>query len=106
MKPETKWRQNTVLPFLKTLKNSTYEPIQQVAIIGSPDYVLCVMGRYVHLELKYGIGTESALQTHKRGMVREKGRGIAILASPKNWLKVSKFLFNLDKGIIHDQNFV
>jgi hypothetical protein len=97
-KPETKFRHNQVLPFLRTLKNTWYEPIQQVAVIGSPDFILCIYGLFVALELKSDVGKVSPLQRHKLKMV-EKAQGIAIVACPRNWEQVKQRLTNLDGGI-------
>ena len=51
-KPETKFRMSQVLPFLKTLGNTYAEPIQQLSILGTADYILCSNGYFVWLELK------------------------------------------------------
>ena len=99
MKPETKLRKRLVLPFLRSLKNTWFEPIQQLAIQGTPDFLLCVRGLFVALELKSEKGRLSPLQRRKLQMV-EKAQGIAIVANPGNWKEVKQRLTNLDGGII------
>lgn len=96
-KPETKFRQNTVRPFLLRLKNTFFEPIQQKAIHGSPDFVLCVHGRFVSLELKDVKGSVSKLQEYKLERVRETG-GVRIVASKLNWQEVKKQLSEMDSS--------
>lgn len=97
MKPETRFRQNKVLPFLRKLKDTWYEPIQQIAINGSPDFVLCMGGQFVALELKKDAKTlPSALQSFKLAEVRRTG-GVAIVASPDNWDEVKKQLSEMDQ---------
>lgn len=100
MKPETRFRQGKVLPFLKTLKNTWFEPIQQKAINGSPDYMLCVWGRFVALELKSRGGKVSALQQHKLNEINRTG-GIAIIADPDNWENAKQLLSAMDGGVLH-----
>lgn len=96
MKPETKFRVNTVTPFLKSLKNTTYFPIQQFAIRGDPDFILCIWGRFVALELKKD-GAEDArsLQEYKLKKI-QKTNGISFVASPDNWAEVSQILSEMD----------
>ncbi len=97
MKAETKFRVNHVLPFLQTLKNTTIFPIQQLAIIGDPDFVLCCNGRFVALELKKGDEDPRELQLYKLESVR-RTKGIAIVAEPGNWETVKRLLLKLDQG--------
>lgn len=96
-KPETRFRQSVVLPFLKTLRRTVVFPIQQLAIRGTPDLLLCCSGRFVALELKSEGGKLSALQRYNLECVRQAG-GYAIVASPSNWREVSYLLAKLDEG--------
>lgn len=98
MKPETTFRKQQVIPFLRSLKYTWFEPIQQVSIGGSPDFILCVCGIFVALELKSEGGKVSALQRHKLQMI-EKAQGAAIVATPANWPKVKEWLTNLNGGV-------
>lgn len=97
MKPETKFRTYTVLPFLKTLRRTAFFPIQQKAIHGDADYILCSYGLFVWLELKKEGGTLRPLQELKANNVRRIGRGIALEASPENWEEAKQALLFLDE---------
>ena len=96
-KPETVFRQNIVIPFLKTLPFTKFMTIQQVAIHGDPDLVLCIRGHYVELELKSQFGEVSALQRYKMDLTR-KARGTALVASPQTWDAVKIKLLNIANG--------
>ena len=100
-KPESVFRATYVQPFLKTLQNMEPFPIQQVAIVGDPDYLLCILGRFVALELKALDGELSAMQIHRLARV-EKCGGVALVADPKNWSQIKNKLRNLDEGIDND----
>lgn len=101
MKPETKFRVYQVLPFLKSLTMTAYFAIQQLAIRGDFDYILCVRGVFVGLELK-NIGEERrALQAYKAQWVIRTG-GVAICADPDNWRKVKGVLRRMDEGASDD----
>lgn len=100
-KAETQFRQGRVIPFLKTLKNTKYTPIQQVALNGDPDFILCIRGRYVDLELKKAGEVPSPLQVLKMMLTNEAG-GLAFVASPVNWKEVKQELLKLDQGEKYD----
>lgn len=99
MKPETSFRINKVIPFLDTLINTAYFPIQQKAIRGDADFMLCTQGHFVWLELKSESGKLQPLQNYKAIKVKRCG-GITIEASPNNWDAVKAALQFLDKGEI------
>jgi hypothetical protein len=86
-----------VLPFLKKLKNTFFLPVQQMAISGSPDYLLCVNGRYVALELKGDDGIVSKLQAHTLEKMRRTG-AVTFVAMPKNWDEIKSKLLLLSEG--------
>ena len=96
-KLETNFRQNSVIPFLKTLQNTMAFPIQQVSIRGDPDYILCVAGRFVSLELKSEGGDLAALQKYKKYQI-EKCGGVGFVANPQTWAAVKAALLQLDQG--------
>jgi hypothetical protein len=100
-KAETLFRQNKVIPFLKGLSNTHYRPIQQQTIRGDPDFILCVRGWFVSLELKTDVGAPEPLQMYKMSCDKQAG-GIAMVAKPSNWGEVSAFLKLLDEGV-YDQ---
>ncbi len=99
MRPETKFRSYSVEPFLKLLNNCAHFSIQQSAIRGDADKIVCVNGFFVWLELKKTEGKEAALQRYKASLVRE-ANGIDIIASPENWNDVKYFLNQLSQGIL------
>ena len=94
---ERGFRTTHVIPFLKALKYCVAFPIQQVAIVGDPDFILCLNGKFVALELKAPWGRLSAVQEYKLDLVKRLG-GIAIVASPRNWEQVKFQLRQLDQG--------
>ncbi len=95
MKAETKFRQNQVIPFLKTLKNTYYEPIQQASISGSPDFILCVRGRFVALELKDVGEKPRPLQEYKLNEII-RTFGVALVATKTNFEEIKQHLSELD----------
>lgn len=101
-KPETKFRQTQVIPFLKSLERTVFFPVQQSSIRGDFDFVLCVYGWFVGMELKDDDGLLDALQAYKATCVRHVD-GIAFVAKPSNWHDVKIFLGLLNGGI-YDKN--
>ena len=95
MKPETRFRKNQIDPFLKTLRIFV-DSIQQVSIRGTPDYYLCIQGRFVALEIKWTGGRLSKLQIYRLGCIRDSG-GIAICVTPENWGEVKTLLTDLQR---------
>lgn len=97
MKPETRFRKNQVLPFLRTLPQTAVFPIQQRTIRGDPDFILCSGGRFVALELKAAGESLRKLQAYKEAWVKSK-RGIWLTAEPGNWAHIRNVLTLIDKG--------
>jgi hypothetical protein len=95
--PERKFRTSQVAPFLRKLKTTAHFPIQQKAIRGDADYILCAHGWFVWLELKKSGGKQDPLQVFKAVTV-ERCKGVVIVASPDNWEQVKKLLLQLDRG--------
>jgi hypothetical protein len=95
-KRETLFRSNTVIPFLDTLKNTAYFPIQQKAIRGDPDFMLCVHGVFVALELKAEDGDADPLQRYKLEQIK-RAKGVALIARPSNWPEIKLVLEKLDR---------
>lgn len=98
-KPETVFRAGKVIPFLKTLKRTAFFPIQQKSIRGTPDFLLCCMGRFVALELKINTGKLDALQLYNMEWVK-RTNGVGLVARPDNWELVKAALLKLDAGEI------
>lgn len=97
MKPETKFRKNQVIPFLRTLPHCYAMPIQQVGICGDPDFVLCIRGHFVPLELKSQGDKVRPLQRHKLNKMKKAG-ATPLVASPDNWASVKPILLEMSEG--------
>lgn len=97
MGAETCFRASRVRPFLNKLKNTHIFPQQQLSFIGVPDFILCIRGRFVALELKADNEDPRPKQDYELSRVVKAG-GIAIVAKPCNWRAVAKQLQNLDEG--------
>jgi hypothetical protein len=79
--------------------------IQQVALLGDPDKLLCIRGRFVAMELKAEKGGSGRkLQRWKLIQIQKAG-GIAMVVSPTNWELAKWLLLKLDEGI-YDQDVV
>lgn len=86
-KPETIFK-NKIRPKLEALPNTWVCKIQQVGIRGDPDFVLCVNGIFVALELKKDAKEKAdPLQLHKLEKIKNAG-GWAFVVHPKNWLEI------------------
>lgn len=96
-KPETQFRTGKVAPFLRSLANTAFFPIQQLAIHGDADYILCSRGHFVWLELKDDGESPRPLQEYKANWVQKTG-GTVIIASPSNWAACKRKLLSLDRG--------
>jgi len=99
-KPESNFR-DKVRRDLQALPNTVLFPIQQVSIGGDPDFLLCVRGFFVALELKSKGGKVSPLQEHKLQAVVKAG-GTSLVAFPKNWKEIYRLIFDMavDKSIV------
>jgi hypothetical protein len=97
MKPETAFRQNRVVPFLNSLLHTAVFPIQQLAISGDPDFLLCMQGRFVALEIKDRGEVPRPLQQYKLDQV-VRTRGVALVADPDNWEQIKSVLSQYDRG--------
>ena len=90
--PETKFKEK-VLPLLRALPNSWFIKTQLVAVLGVPDILGCLNGKFVALELKRA-RTEA---TRKTGRVKLQGHillsirnagGFAEFCYPENWEEI------------------
>ena len=95
-KPETVFRKR-VSDALKTLPNTVFFPIQQKTFVGHPDFLLCIRGRFVALELKSEKGVPSPLQRYNISKVIECG-GLGYVVYPDNWKEILNVLKTLAKG--------
>ena len=93
-KEETLFKEK-IAPQLKKLGKFT--KIQQVVICGTPDFIGCINGVYIELELKTLTGEASKLQQLSLAKTLKNG-GIAFQVSPANWAIVYGFLSSLKKS--------
>lgn len=99
-KEETVFK-NRIRPKLNALPNSWWVKIQQVVIRGTPDFLGCVNGTMVALELKKDdVSKISTLQSHNLSKIKKSG-GISFIVTPSNWDKVYSELLSLSKKISH-----
>ena len=97
-KEETKFREK-IQKFLKKLEPRTANfSIQQVAIRGDADKIICCNGWFVWMEIKTDEGEHEPLQKWKASLVKAAG-GKALVVRPKNWELVKGFLNQLNGGI-------
>ncbi len=68
-----------------------------MAICASPDFLLCVNGQFVAMELKDTGGRLTKLQEYKLGEIARCG-GISIVCSPENWEATKEMLVKLNGG--------
>lgn len=65
--------------------------------MGDPDYVLCINGKFVALELKSESGKLAKLQKYRLDQVKASG-GWAFAVWPEDWESVYEQLLNLSIG--------
>lgn len=97
--PETRFK-NRIRPHLEALNNTFVIKIQQVTVRGDPDFVLCVDGGFVGMELKRDAKAKpTALQRHKLELI-DKAAGIAMVVCPETWDEAFRYLELLSQGIV------
>lgn len=83
-KKETTFKKR-VAADLDKLPNCWYEKIQQVALRGTPDFLCCINGKFVALELKKDDKSKlSKLQHYKLDAICKAG-GCAWTVIPADW---------------------
>ena len=83
-KPETKFKER-VQKDLDKLHNCWFVKIQQVSIRGIPDFLICVNGNFIALELKKDEDTvRNKLQEWTLQAIALAG-GMSFVAYPENW---------------------
>jgi hypothetical protein len=103
-KPETAFKER-IYPKLKRLPNSWFVKVQQMTIGGTPDFLMCVAGQFVALELKRsGGGKVAALQEYNLSLINQSG-GIGLVVTPENWDVVYINLIKLAEGFAKDDLF-
>jgi hypothetical protein len=102
MKPESSFRKR-VDQFIRTLPFCKSLSIQQKAISGHPDKILCLAGWFVALEIKTDEGKPSARQVLVLQNVL-KAKGVALIVRPSNFEEVKEILQKISRGIRYDSN--
>lgn len=94
LKPETRFRLK-VIDDLRTIPRCKHFTIQQSSIVGTPDILLCVNGRFVAIELKASEDAKvSKMQLFNLEAIAKVG-GIGLLVYPQNWMKTLIHLQNI-----------
>jgi hypothetical protein len=90
-KPETLFKER-LLPRLRSIPESWWFKTQMLAVLGIPDVVGCVAGRFCALELKKDEKAPIAkIQIYVLNKIKEAG-GYAEICYPENHKKVLKEL--------------
>jgi hypothetical protein len=96
-RPESTFRHHIVLPFLKKLRRTHITAVQQIAIVGTADYILTCNGTPVHLELKAPNGKYGPLQEYNL-KENERCGGVSITSDITTWEADRERLLKLDEG--------
>lgn len=93
-KPETNFKER-ITPYLKKLERTWFVKTQMIAVCGIPDFLLCVNGQFVAIELKKDEHEEpSKLQSWVLRKIIAAG-GIGLVVYPRNWNAIHKILVKL-----------
>lgn len=96
-KPETAFKER-IRPLLDKLTHSWWVKTQLIAVCGIPDFLGCINGQFVALELKKD---EHEQPTKLQSWVLRKiirAGGIGLVVHPRNWNAVHKVLQKLATG--------
>lgn len=93
MQKETRFK-TRIRPILETLPRSWWLKTQLLALCGIPDFIGCVQGRFVALELKTEKGKATKLQEWVLQKIRHAG-GYAAVVTPENFAEVLQDLQQL-----------
>lgn len=93
IKPETKFKLR-IRTKLNAIPNSFWTKVQQVTLRGTPDFVGCINGTFVALELKVGDNKADPLQAYYLKQIKGAG-GIALVLTPENEFDVFHILGEL-----------
>lgn len=97
-KPETVF-QDRIRPQLEALPNTWLVKIQQKAIRGIPDFLLCINSFFFALELKASVKEKpNPLQRYTLDRIITRGRGVALVVCPENWSEVYEYLQHIARG--------
>lgn len=97
MKAETIFKM-LVVQDLKKLNNIWFLKTNEVAVRGIPDFLICLNGRFVAMELKRAQGLEpDGLQEYNLKKIQSRGRGFSFVVNPQNWDEVFGVLQKIDR---------
>jgi len=82
--PETRFK-NRIRPKLEALPYCFVIKIQQAAIRGDPDFVLCIRGFFFSLELKRNHRAKAEPLQEWKLERAQAAKGISLVVSPENW---------------------
>ncbi len=103
MQAETKFK-NKLRPFLEAIPKSWWVKVQQVSISGTPDFLGCVNGRFVALELKKSYREDpSPIQTYNIDKITEAD-GLAFVVNPQNYKDILLELNSLSVSLDYDES--
>ena len=89
---------------LKMLPNLWFFKASERSLAGIPDFILCVNGIFVALELKRESKSKiSRLQSHNLELINKSG-GLGIVVNPDNWVKILAVLKTLSEGGSYDRD--
>jgi hypothetical protein len=95
-KPETVFR-SQVEKFLDSLPKTKHFSIQQIAINGTPDKIVCCNSRFIAIEIKTNEGVATPLQKHNiQQVIRAGGRGYILC--PKIFSEFKRDMLQLSKS--------
>lgn len=96
-KAETKFKVK-IRPKLDALPNCWLVKTQQLAQHGIPDFLLCIRGKFIALELKKDAKEEpKPLQIHNIEEIM-RAKGLALVVYPENWDEVYSSLVKISEG--------
>ena len=96
-KRETRFK-HRIRPQLERLPYTWFVKVQQAALRGTPDILMCVNGTFVALELKADEKSHiDKLQVYTLKQIERAG-GVAIVTYPENWPETYKRLEKIATG--------
>lgn len=101
---ETKFKKR-IRPLLDSLDRSWWVKTQMVALLGIPDFLGCVNGHFVALELKRGdrgsryANEATKLQAWVLQKIKAAG-GFVFVVTPENWDEIYPLLQQISKNKI------
>jgi len=96
VKTETQFREQ-VTKFLATLPKTFVLSVQQLAIHGSPDLLICCRGRFFGCEIKTNEGEADPLQKHILDKIT-RAEGQSYLLRPKHFSNFKRDLIRLTRA--------